>query len=57
MAATFKIGQTVKVIAIIPEGPVEQIAVDQEGNITYLVTWKDANGVMQQSWFNEAILV
>jgi hypothetical protein len=56
MAANFKIGQIVKVIAVIPEGPVDQISVDQEGNITYLVTWTDINGVLQQSWFVESTL-
>lgn len=53
MAASFKIGQEVQLITIIPEGPVTQLSVDQEGNIQYLVTYQDSNGDTQSRWFKE----
>jgi uncharacterized protein YodC (DUF2158 family) len=57
MAASFKIGQTVKVAAVVPQGPVQQLTVDQEGNITYLVEWTNAEGVTHQSWYKEDQLI
>ena len=53
MAASFKIGQEVQLITVIPEGPIVQLSVDQEGNITYLVAYKDSDGESQSRWFNE----
>ena len=56
MAASFKIGQEVQLISVTPQGPVEQLAVDQEGNIEYLVTYQDSDGVPQSRWFKESEL-
>lgn len=53
MAASFKIGQEVQLIAIIPQGPVEQLSVDQDGNIQYLVSYQDSDGDSQSRWFKE----
>jgi uncharacterized protein YodC (DUF2158 family) len=53
MAASFKVGQEVQIITVIPEGPIMQLAVDQEGNIEYLVTYKDSDGETQNRWFKE----
>lgn len=53
MAASFKIGQEVQLITVIPEGPIVQLSVDQEGNITYLVAYKDSDGESQSRWFKE----
>lgn len=53
MAASFKIGQEVQLITVIPEGPIVQLSVDQEGNITYLVAYKDSDGETQNRWFKE----
>lgn len=53
MAASFKVGQEVQLITVIPEGPIMQLAVDQEGNIEYLVTYKDSDGETQNRWFKE----
>ena len=59
MAAQFKVGQTVKLnpAPINPSGPVEALQMDSSGNISYLVSWTDANGVVQSRWFPEAELV
>jgi len=54
MAANFKVGENVKLVATVPAGPVQQLIVDSQGNITYLVQWTDASGNVQQTWFPEA---
>lgn len=56
MAASFKIGDTVKVAAPAPQGGVQKLAVNQSGDIQYLVEYTDAEGT-QQRWFNEEDLV
>ena len=53
MAANFKIGQEVKVASIVPQGPVLSLDVTPEGDIQYLVEYKDADGVAQERWFKE----
>ena len=53
MAASFKIGQKVQLVAVTPEGPIEQLTVDQDGNIQYLVTYQDSDGDTQSRWFKE----
>lgn len=57
MAANFKPGSQVKLNVAQPQGEVVQLAVSQEGDITYLVAFADAQGEVQQRWFNEAELV
>jgi len=56
MATTFKKGDEVKVIAVTPEGPVQALRMDEDGNFFYLVEWTDANGSVQQRWFEESQL-
>jgi hypothetical protein len=51
--ATFKKGDTVKVKAIIPQGPVESMRMDEDGNIQYLISWTDSDEVTQSRWFDE----
>ena len=51
--ATFKKSDVVKVKAIIPQGPVESMRMDEDGNVQYLISWTDAGGVMQSRWFDE----
>lgn len=57
MAANFKINQEVKVNVQIPQGPVKQLSVNQSGDIQYLVSWVDHNGVAQETWFTEEALI
>jgi len=51
--ATFKKGDVVKLVAVVPQGPVQGIRMDDEGNVSYLVEWADAEGQIQQRWFPE----
>ena len=57
MAASFKVGQEVKVKTPVPQGLVSALSVSQEGDIQYLVSWTDANDVSQERWFSEDDLV
>lgn len=57
MATTFKKGDNVKVVSVTPEGPVQALRMDEDGNVSYLVEWTDADGNDQQRWFDEAQLV
>lgn len=57
MAATFKIGQEVKLIAEVPQGAVKELSVNQDGDIQYLVAWVNAQGENQSRWFSEDTLV
>ena len=56
MATTFKKGDTVKLVVAVPQGPVEALRMDEDGNFSYLVSWADADGVVQSRWFDEAQL-
>jgi hypothetical protein len=56
MATKFIKGEEVKVIAVIPQGPVEKLRMDEDGNFFYLMTWTDANGDSQERWFAESEL-
>ena len=56
MPAAFHVGEIVKVNTPIPEGPVLQIGVDQQGNINYLVEFVEYDQT-QQRWFKEDQLI
>jgi uncharacterized protein YodC (DUF2158 family) len=55
--AKFKKGEEVKLIAVIPQGPVLALRMDEDGVVQYLISWTDANGIEQQRWFDEDQLV
>ncbi len=57
MATKFTKNQNVKVAAVVPEGPVKALRMDEDGNFFYLIEWTDADGVSQERWFAEADLV
>ena len=57
MATKFKKGDNVKLVAVVPEGPVQALRMDEDGNFFYLVEWTDLEGNKQQRWFEEAQLV
>jgi uncharacterized protein YodC (DUF2158 family) len=57
MATAFKKGDEVKVVAVTPEGPVQALRMDEDGNFFYLVEWTDSDGAVQQRWFEESQLV
>ena len=56
MATKFTKGQEVKVAGVIPQGPVQALRMDEDGNFFYMIEWTDANGKKQQRWFAEADL-
>jgi hypothetical protein len=53
MATTFKKGEVVKLSAVVPQGPVIALRMDEDGIVQYLVEWEDATGVAHQRWFDE----
>ena len=58
MAANFKRGDMVVLAsaAVVPTGPVQDIKMDDEGGIVYLMGWVDADGNEQARWFKETEL-
>lgn len=56
MATTFKKGDVVKAVAVVPQGPVLALRMDEDGVVSYLVEWVDVNGETQQRWFEESQL-
>jgi uncharacterized protein YodC (DUF2158 family) len=56
MATAFKKGDNVKLTSVVPEGPVQALRMDEDGNFFYLVEWTDADGNDQQRWFEESQL-
>jgi hypothetical protein len=49
----FKKGELVKVKVTVPQGPVQALKMDEDGNVWYLVPWTDENGRNQERWFIE----
>jgi hypothetical protein len=56
MATKFIKGQEVKLSAVVPQGPVQALRMDEDGNFFYLLDWVDANGNSQSRWFIESDL-
>ena len=57
MATKFKKGDVVKLDTVVPQGPVEALRMDEDGNFFYLISWTDAQGNTQQRWFGEDDLI
>ncbi len=53
MATKFAKGQDVKLAAVVPQGPVKALRMDEDGNFFYLVGWTDADGNEQSKYFRE----
>jgi len=53
MAAKFKQGDVVKLVAVTPQGPVEKFKMLDDGTILCLISWVDAEGNAQHRWFAE----
>jgi len=53
MPTKFVRGDLVKLKAVIPEGPIVKLNMNEEGEITYLVKWTDVDGVVHERWFTE----
>jgi uncharacterized protein YodC (DUF2158 family) len=54
--ANFKKGDVVKVVATVPQGPVESMRMTEDGDVMYMISWTDTNGAVQTRWFDEAQL-
>lgn len=54
--AKFKKGDAVKLIAVVPQGQVASMRMDDEGNVECLLEWVDVEGVAQSRWFGEGEL-
>lgn len=57
MATKFVKGQEVKAKAVVPQGPVQALRMDEDGNFYYRIEWTDANGITHTRWFDEKDLV
>ena len=55
--ALFKKGDVVKLAAVVPQGQIQAMRMDDEGNVSCLLEWTDENGNVQQRWFAEGALV
>ena len=53
MATKFKKGDEVKVLTVVPQGPVQALRMDEDGKVYCLIEWTDAQGQTQQRWFAE----
>ena len=56
MATKFVKNQEVKLSAVVPQGPVVALRMDENGTFFYLVEWTDESGTKQQRWFEESQL-
>lgn len=50
----FKVGDVVKVKAVVPQGPVTKMRMDEDGTIWYLMSWSNSDGTNSERWFSEA---
>jgi hypothetical protein len=57
MATKFKKGDNVKLISVIPEGSVQALRMDEDGNFFYMLELTDTDGHTLQRWFDEHQLV
>ena len=56
MATKFKKGDVVKLNTVVPEGPVQALRMDEDGNFFYMLEWTDVDGTTQR-WFKEDDLI
>jgi uncharacterized protein YodC (DUF2158 family) len=58
MATKFQKNDVVRLNAVIPQGPIVKLRMDEDtGAMSYLLQWVDANGATQERWFAEDDLV
>jgi hypothetical protein len=53
MATKFQKGQDVRVKAVVPQGPILKLRMDEDGVFWYLISWTDENGQTAERWFQE----
>lgn len=54
--AAFKKGDNVRLKVVVPQGAITKLAMDDDGKVSYLLEWVDADGQTQQRWFEEGEL-
>lgn len=54
--AKFVKGEAVKLMAAVPQGPVEKFMMTEDGVIMCLISWVDVDGQNQSRWFAETEL-
>lgn len=52
MATKFTRGQQVKVMAVIPSGPIKSFRMDEDGVVWCLLEWSDGDQTLER-WFRE----
>lgn len=52
----FKKGDVVKLKAVIPQGPVVKMRMDDDGNVWCLMEWTTDDGQTQSRWFMDSEL-
>lgn len=57
MATKFTKGQSVKVTAVVPQGPIQALRMTEDGEFFYQISWTDAAGNEHTRWFKEEDLV
>lgn len=57
MATKFVKGQEVKVNTVVPQGPVQKLRMDEDGNFFYMISWAGVDGRVQERWFKESDLI
>jgi len=57
MATKFQKGQTVRLDKTVPQGTIEKLRMDENGNFFYLLQWIKENGETTSRWFAENELV
>ena len=53
MATKFQKGQEVKARGVVPQVPVQAFRMDEDGVVSCLISWVDADGQAQERWFAE----
>jgi uncharacterized protein YodC (DUF2158 family) len=53
MATKFSKGQVVKLNVTTPSGEVQKLRMTEDGVVEYMISWTDANGAVQERWFEE----
>lgn len=56
MATEFKKGDVVRLKTAVPQGPIQKLRMDEDGNVEYFIAWTDADGTAQERWFPESEL-
>lgn len=53
MATQFKKGDVVRLKTVVPQGAIQKMRMDDDGNVEYFIAWTDADGTPQERWFAE----